>query len=198
MFSHTSPPNPAPGPTSLRKHCLFLFFCFLCFSLFISFSMVLGLFCCFLLVVQWFSLVLQWFWLVFDGFYWFSIRFCYVLGVPPLVFPCFFGFRIGSARKTKGNLLEYQSQPTPGPLRSFLLGLSFLCLSLLWGSFSVTSPESLLVVWPPPGSSGSFLLLSLLWGPFSGTSPESLLVVWPPLGFSGWLWPPPCCVSFYT
>ena len=36
-----------------------------------------------------------------------------------------------------------------GPLRSL-----FLLLSLLWGSFSGTSPESLLVVWPPPGSSG--------------------------------------------
>ena len=36
-----------------------------------------------------------------------------------------------------------------GPLLSL-----FLLLSLLWGSFSGTSPESLLVVWPPPGSSG--------------------------------------------
>ena len=83
---------------------------------------------------------------------------CFTLGfalfwVSPLwFFIAFVGFRIGFERKTKGKLLENQSQPTPGPLRSFLLGLSLLYL--LWGSFSGTSPESLLVVWPPLGSSG--------------------------------------------
>ena len=79
--------------------------------------------------------------------------FCFVLG-DPFWFFIFFGFCIGFERKTKGKLMENQSQPTSGPLRSFLLGLSLLCLSLLRGSFSRTSPESLLVVWPPPGSSG--------------------------------------------
>ena len=43
-----------------------------------------------------------------------------------------FGFSLvfplnGFERKIKGQLLENQSQPTPGPLRSFLLGLSILC-----------------------------------------------------------------------
>ena len=106
------------------------------------------------LVVQWFLLVLQWFWIVFISFYWFSIRFCNVLSGPLWFVNVFFGSRIGFERNTKGQLFENQSQPTPGPLRSFLLGLSLLCLSLLRGSFSGTSPESLLVVWPPPGSSG--------------------------------------------
>ena len=95
--------------------------------------MVSGLFCWVLLVFQWFSLVLQWFWIVFDCFYWFSIMFCSVLGVPPLVFRYFVGSRIGSARKTKGKLLENKFQPTPGPLRSFLLSLSLLWPpGLLW------------------------------------------------------------------
>ena len=90
--------------------------------------------------------------------------------------------------------MENQSQPTPGPLRSFLLGLSRLCL--LWGSFSGTSPESLLVVWPPGllwlALAPSFLSLSpvtrnkeeiRLWG-LSGAS------VWasPSSVFSGLLW----------
>ena len=44
-----------------------------------------------------------------------------------------------------------------GPLLSL-----FLLLSLLWGSFSGTSPESLLVVWPPLGSSGWLCPPSLL------------------------------------
>ena len=133
MFSHTSPPNPAPGPTSVRKHC-FVFCCFgsfqwffVFFLVFIGFSMVLGLFWWFLLVFQWFSLVLQWFWTVFDGFYWFSMWFCSVLGGPLWIFIVFYGFCIGFERKAKGKLLENQSQPTPGPLRSFLL-----VLSLLW------------------------------------------------------------------
>ena len=148
----------------------------------------------------------------------------------PFGFSLFFCFRIGFERKTKGKLLENQSQPTPGPLRSFLLSLSllwppgllwlalapsFLSLSSftrnkeeirLWGLsgasvwalclFSFTRygerriPYGLL--WTCSGSLLSlFLLLSLLWGSFSGTSPESLLVVWPPRGSSGWLWPPP-------
>ena len=98
MFSHTSPPNPAPGPTSVRKHFCFLFFWFFSlfffgFSLvFIGFSMVLDLFWLILLVFQWFSLVLQWFWTFFITF----IK----------------------------KLIENQSQPTPGPLRSFLLGVT--------------------------------------------------------------------------
>ena len=159
MFSHTSPPNPAPGPTSVRKHCFFWFFWF--------FSMVFW-FCfgfywffygsgSFLIDFIVFSMVFNGFTMVLDSCHWFLLVFQRVLLCfewSPLVFHCFFGSRIGSERKTKGKLLENQSQPTPGPLRSFLLGLSLLCLSLLRGSFSGTSPESLLVVWPPPGSSG--------------------------------------------
>ena len=107
-----------------------------------------------------------------------------------MVFHCFFGFRIGFERKTKGKLLENQSQPTPGPLRSLLLGLSLLRLFSFTrkGEGRIRSGE----FWTYSGPLLSlFLLLSLLWGSFSGTSPESLLVVWPPLGSSGWLWPPP-------
>ena len=157
MFSHTSRPRSRIWGTSVRKHCfcfcgLCYFHLFFCFSfVFIGFSMVLGLFLWFLLVIHWFSLVLQWFWTVFDGYCLFSMWFCSVLGGPLWIFIVFYGFCIGFERKAKGQLLENQSQPTPGPLRSFLLGLSLLCL--LWGSFSGTSPESLLVVWPPPGSS---------------------------------------------
>ena len=99
-----------------------------------------------------------------------------------MVFHYFVGSRIGSERKTKGKLLENQSQPTPGPLRSFLLSLS-----LLW-------PPGLLWLALAP----SFLSLSpvtrnkeeiRLWG-LSGASvwasPSSVS-----LGSSGWLWPSP-------
>ena len=73
-------------------------------------------------------------------------------------------------------------QPTLGPLRSFLLGLSF-CLSL--SSVMERGECNAGLLWTCSGSLLSlFLLLSLLWGSFSGTSPESLLVVWPP----GLLW----------
>ena len=156
MFSHTRLPNPAPGPTSVRK-------------LFFGFSIVF-------LGFLWVLLGFQWFWLFFVGFYWFFngflwfyngfdqfliVSICFPLGfalfwVSPLwFFIAFVGFRIGFERKTKGKLLENQSQPTPGPLRSFLLGLSRLCL--LWGSFSGTSPES--------------LLAGLLWAPLAGSAP---------------------------
>ena len=128
----------------------------------------------------------------FGCLYLFSIGFCSVLVGPLWFFIFCFGFRIGFERKTKGKLLENQSQPTPGPLRSSLLGLSILC------HFSFTrNGEGRIQSGPLWTCSGPllslFLLLSLLWG--SGTSPESLLVVWPPLGFSGWL--SPCSVSFY-
>ena len=87
--------------------------------------------------------------------------------------------------KTKGKLIEAQSQPTLG--------------HLFWASpssFSFTRDGEGRVqsglLWTCSGPLLSlFLLLSLLWGSFSGTSPESLLVVWPPPGSSGWLWPPP-------
>ena len=143
MFSHTSPPNPAPGPTSVRKHW------FVCFFLF--FSLVLFVF-------LWFLLVFQWFWVFFDCFYWFFNGFLWFytgfeqflmvfIGFPygfalfwvvPFGFSLFFyGFCIGFERKAKGKLLENQSQPTPGPLRSFLLSLSLLWPpGLLWLALS--------------------------------------------------------------
>ena len=139
MFSHTSLPNPAPGPTSVRKHCFFLFVC--SFHWFVS-------------VFLWFLLVFQWFWVFFVGFYWFFNGFLWfyngfdqflivVIGFllgsalfwmsPLWFFIVFVGFRIVFERKTKGKLLENQSQPTPGPLRSFLLSLSLLWPpGLLW------------------------------------------------------------------
>ena len=140
MFSHISPPNPAPGPTSVRKHCFCLFVFFVIFIVFF--------------VLLWFLLVFQWFWVFFVGFYWFFNGFLwfyngfdqflivfigFLLGfvlfwVSPLwFFIAFVGFRIGFERKTKGKLLENKSQPTPGPLRSFLLSLSLLWPpGLLW------------------------------------------------------------------
>ena len=160
-----------------------------------------------------FCLVFFGFTLVLSSFWWFLLVFHRVLlccGWPPLVFH-FFGFRIGFERKTKGQLLEHQSQPTPGPLRSFLLGLSLLCLSLLRGSFSGTSPESLLVVWPPGllwlALAPSFLSLCLLLRVIrkksdSGASPElpsghlPPLSLWAPLaGFGPLL---PLSVFFYV
>ena len=137
MFSHTSRSGSRIWRTSVRKQC---FFCCCSFQWF---------------VVVVFLLVVQWFWAVLGCFYWFYIWFCFVLGVPPLVFHYFVSSRNGFGRKTKGKLLENQSQPTPGPLRSFLLGLSRLCL--LWGSFSGTSLES--------------LLAGLLWAPLAGSAP---------------------------
>ena len=138
MFSHTSRPRNRIWGTSVRKHCfVFVFvgsfqrFFGLVFFVFFGFTMVLN--SCWLLL------------LVFH-----RVSLCF--GWSPLVFHSFVCSRNGFGSKFKGKLLENQSQPTPGPLRSFLLGLSRLCL--LWGSFSGTSPESLLVVWPPPGSSG--------------------------------------------
>ena len=83
-----------------------------------------------------FSMVFIGFTMVLDSFHWFLLVFHRVLLCfewSPLVFHCFFGSRIGSERKTKGKLLENQSQPTPGPLRSFLLSLSLLWPpGLLW------------------------------------------------------------------
>ena len=161
-----------------------------------------------------FSMVFIGFTMVLDSFHWFLLVFHRVLLCfewSPLVFHCFFGSRIGSERKTKGKLLENQSQPTPGPLRSFLLGLSLLCLSLLQGSFSGTSPESLLVVWPPGllwlALAPSFLSLCLLLRVIrkksdSGASPElpsghlPPLSLWAPLaGFGPLL---PLSVFFYV
>ena len=106
-------------------------------------------------------------------------------GCPPLVFHGFFGSRNCFERKMKENYEKTQSPLTPGPLRSFLLGLSLLCL------FSFTRKGEGRIQpglhWTCSGSLFSlFLLLSLLWGSFSGTSPESLLVVWPPLDSSGY------------
>ena len=108
----------------------------------------------------------------------------------PFVFHWFFGSRNGFGNKIKEKLLENQSQPTPGPLRSLLLGLSLLSLFsfIRKGEGRIQSG----LHWTCSGPLFSlFLVLSLLWGSFSGTSPESLLVVWSPLGSSGWLWPPP-------
>ena len=132
-----------------------------------------------------FSLVLHWFWTVFVVFLLVFHRVLLCFGWSPFVFHCFLSFRISFERKTEGKLLENQSQPTPGPLRSFLLGLSILC------HFSFTrNGEGIMQSGPLWTYSGSllslFLLPSLLWGSFSGTSPESLLVVWPPLGSSGY------------
>ena len=195
MFSHTSPPNPAPGPTSVRKHCFFVFV--LLYSLFFLFFFGFYLFFngsgSFLMVFVGFSIVFFGFTMVLNSFWWFLLVFHMVLlcfGWSPLVFHCFFGFRIGFERKTKGKLLENQSQPTPGPLRSFLLGLSLLCLFSFTrkGEGRIRSGE----FWTYSGPLRSlFLLLSLLWGSFSGTSPQSLPVVWPALSSSGWLWPHP-------
>ena len=209
MFSHTSPPNPAPGPTSVRKHCLFLFSWF--FSMFFCFCLCFYWFFygsgSFLIDFIGFSMVFIGFTMVLDSFHWFLLVFQKVLlgfGWAPLVFHCFFGFRIDFERKTKGKLLENQSQPTPGPLRSFLLGLSLLCLSLLRDSFSGTPPESLLVVWAPPGSSGwlwpppsslCLLLRVIRKKSDSGASPElpsghlPPLSLWAPLAGSGPLLP---------
>ena len=158
MFSHTSRTRSRIWGTSVRKHCFFWFFWFfsMVFWFFIGFYWFFNGSGSFLIDVLGFSMVFIGFTMVLDNFHWFLLVFHRVLLCfewSPLVFHCFFGSRIGSERKTKGKLLENQSQPTPGPLRSFLLGLSLLCLSLLRGSFSGTSPESLLVVWPP-GSSG--------------------------------------------
>ena len=103
-------------------------------------------------------------------------------GWSPLVFHCFFGSRIGSERKTKGKLLENQSPPTPGPLRSFLLSLSLLWPpGLLWlalapsflSLFPVTRNKEELRLWGLSGAS--------VWA-----SPSSVS-----LGSSGWLWPSP-------
>ena len=89
-----------------------------------------------------------------------------------MVFHYFVSSRNGFGRKTKGKLLENQSQPTPGPLRSFLLGLSLLRLFSFTrkGEGRIRSGE----FWTYSGPLLSlFLLLSLLWGSFSGTSPEA-------------------------
>ena len=49
------------------------------------------------------------------------------------------GFCIGLNGKTNGKLFENQSQPTPGPLRSFLLSLSLLWPPrLLWLALAVS------------------------------------------------------------
>ena len=140
---------------------------------------------CFVLFL-WFYNGFGQFLVVFIGFtYGFAL-----FWVAPFGFSLVFGSRNGFERKIKGKLSENQSQPTPEPLRSFLLGLSLLCLF----SFKRNGEGRILSgpLWTCSGPLLSlFLLLSLLWGSFSGTSPESLLVVWPPLGSSGWLWPPP-------
>ena len=114
MFSHTSPPNPAPGPTSVRKHCFFL--------LFGSFQLFFVVVFCFywffygsgsfLIDFIGFSMVFIGFTMVLDSFHWFLLVFHRVLLCfewSPLVFHCFFGSRIGSERKTKGKRLENQS-----------------------------------------------------------------------------------------
>ena len=80
--------------------------------------------------------------MVLDSFHWFLLVFHRVLLCfewPLWFFNVFFGSRIGSERKTKGQLLENQSQPTPGPLRSFLLSLSLLWPpGLLWLALAVS------------------------------------------------------------
>ena len=107
----------------------------------------------------------------------------------PLVFVCFPPPLVLKG-KFNENSKKNQSQPNPGPLRSFLLGISLLCLF----SFPRNGERKMQSgpLWTCSGPLLSlFLLLSLLWGSFSGTSPESLLVVWPALSYSGWLWPHP-------
>ena len=167
MFSHTSPPNPAPGPTSVRKHCCFWFFWF--FSVFFWFLFGFYWFFygsgSFLIDFIGFSMVFIGFTIVLDIFHRFLLVFNKVLLCfewSPLVFHCFFGSRIGSERKTKGKLLENRSQPTLGPLRSFRLGISLLCLSgLLWLALalsflslsSLMSNNEAIRLWGLPGAS---------------------------------------------
>ena len=144
----------------MRKHFYyyFLFVLFIVFLVFFGFYCFVFNGCGSFLLVFWLFNGFLWFYNGFEqfliGFIGFPYGFALFWVYPLWFFMIFVGSRIGSERKTKGKLLENHSQPTPGPLRSFLLGLSLLCLSLLRGSFSGTSPESLLVVWPPLGSSG--------------------------------------------
>ena len=194
MFSHTCPPNPAPGPTSVRKHCFLFFGSFHCFLFFFGFYWLFNGSGSFLIDFIGFSMVFIGFTMVLDNFHWLLLVFHRVLLCfewSPLVFHCFFGSRIGSERKTKGKLLENQSQPTPGPLRSFLLSLS-----LLW-------PPGLLWLALAP----SFLSLCLLLRVIrkksdSGASPElpsghlPPLSLWAPLAGSGPLLP--LSVFFYV
>ena len=149
MFSQTSRPRSRIWGTSVRKHCFFVLWLFSLFFVFLWY----------LLVFQWVWVFCVGFYLFFNGFLWFYngleqllIKF---MGFPygfalfwmvPWGFSLFVCSRNGSCIKIKGKLIENQSQPTAGPLRSFLPGLSLLCLSLLRGPFSGTSPESLLVV----------------------------------------------------
>ena len=86
MFSHTSPPNPAPGPTSVRKHC----FVFVFLVRFNGFLFV----CCFL----WFYNGFEQFLFVFIGF---PLGFALFWLVPFGFSLFFFCFRIGFVRKTK-------------------------------------------------------------------------------------------------
>ena len=138
MFSHTSRPRSRIWGTSVRKHCFFFVVCVF-FIVCFGFSLVFLFFNgsgSFLIDFIGFSMVFIGFTMVLDSFHWFLLVFHGVLLCfewSPLVFHCFFGSRIGSERKTKGKLLENQSQPTPGPLRSFLLSLSLLWPpGLLW------------------------------------------------------------------
>ena len=109
--------------------------------------------------------------------------------VVPFGFSLFFCSRNGFGSKSEGKPLENQSQPTPGPLRRFLLGLSlfrlfsFTCIgemriyslgcsgpalgpSVLCFSYSACSGA------PSPGLPLSLSLSSgLLWAPLAGSGP---------------------------
>ena len=90
-----------------------------------SFQLFVG----FVFVFFGFTMVLNSFW----WFLWVFHRVLLCFGWSPLVFHCLFCSRNGFGSKIKGKLLENQSQPTPGPLRSFLLSLSLLWPpGLLW------------------------------------------------------------------
>ena len=97
MFSHTSPPNPAPGPTSVRKHWFFWFFWFvsMVFWFFIGFYWFFNGSGSFLIDFICFSIVFIGFTMVLDSFHWFLLVFHGVLLCfewPPLVFQCFLWF----------------------------------------------------------------------------------------------------------
>ncbi len=170
MFSHTSLPNPAPGPTSVRKHCFLCFFCsfscffwffngFLGFSLgFIWFSMVLALFC--------------WFLLFFNGFLWFYngleqfliVFICFLLGfalfwVSPL---WVFAILLVPVLVLQGKPKDNYWKTNPSRLRD-LSGASF------WASPSSVSACS---GSPSPGLPLSLSLSSgLLRAPLAGSGP---------------------------
>ena len=198
MFSHTSPPNPAPEPTSVRKHCFFCFFC--SFHWFVWFFFGFYLFFngsgSFLIVFICFSMAFFGFTLVLNSFWWFLLVFHMVLlcfGWSPLVFHCFWGFCIGFKRKPmktirkpipadSGTSPELPSEPLP-PLSQPAPGL--LLRDFPWVSPCRLASSGLLWLALAP----SFLSLSpvtrnkeeiRLWG-LSGAS------VWDPPPLSLWV-----------